>query len=68
MAWVALATAVFEFLKAIPFVIRYMDKNLGPDWYKKQDEVKKANEMLKNAKTPEEEDAALQYVARSFYK
>lgn len=68
MGYLELALAVVQLLGSIPFILKYMEKNLGKDWYKKQEEVKAANRMLADAKTPEEEDEALKAIANSFYK
>ena len=65
MTWLAAITALLEIIANLPFVIKYLEKSLGPDWSKKKEVLQDAEFALKNAKTEEEEDAALVQLSRS---
>lgn len=65
MTWLSAITALLEIIANLPFVIKYLDKSLGPDWAKKKEVLQDAEFALKNAKTEEEEDAALIQLSRS---
>jgi hypothetical protein len=65
MTWLAAITALLEIIANLPFVIKYLEKSLGPDWSKKKEVLQDAEFALKNAKTEEEEDAALIQLSRS---
>lgn len=65
MTWLAAITALLEIIANLPFVIKYLDKTLGPDWHKKKQVLNDAETALKNAKTEAEEDEALKKLARA---
>lgn len=65
MTWLAAITALLQIIANLPFVIKYLEKSLGPDWHKKKADLDKAESALKNATTEEEEDAALLQLSRA---
>lgn len=65
MTWLAAITALLQIIANLPFVIKYLEKTLGPDWSKKKQVLDEAESALENAKTEDEEDEALKKLSRA---
>lgn len=62
----AIIQSILAIFSNIPFVIKFIEKSLGTNWYKKQTELDNAYLALKSAKTQGESDAALKQISIDF--